>query len=761
MSSRPLWLFSPLRVVDSTSTGLQPFSLYTRNDTVKAWLNRSISGDRFGFTIRVRSLGRNESNIAAGLAAMSPGNDSAYAAVNVTASGQVQLGGRRQPGGSAFTSFLDAYYDSVAVWVAAVQRLHLNSSRFYVRDTLLVGQSTNPSTPVRAFVNGDVRFDGTTRLFSTDATANTLTVRGTTVQSGRLATFRTVADVGVAEIGSGGEISTWYGMTLYPSTGYANYLTIKAGNTSASYELTLPTAQGDSLSFLRNDGSGNLSTVNLIAGTNITITQNADSVVFAATSSGSGTDTVWLPVWTSAHDTLVDASTAKPILYGANTDRTKIYAYFYKHSTMSRLRFWATESKTGGDTTRVKLYVDDVLEFTRIITGSGSSFVSEIDISSYSNNASHEIRVDFSNSGGNTYKLYNAGIELAKAVNTAAGAVDSVYRPLYSLTSDTTGGWENTATRTLRQLGGDQSGNWVTKVRFFYTRQSGDSAVVAKFLFSTDGTDVATDSRARLNIGSAPTVTKTSAVTDTFVTLRATLSGVTADSSLTVTFDLFSELGEDTVTVKNLTIYAVKYVSVVSTAGGGSALDSTAVDTLSVMFVPATSGIIATSSTTTLWATDTTMRVVMFEMPHAFRVDTVYHRQLAASANDTIVYALFDRDGNQKWRTVVQLTTGGTTNTYAMAVVTPVLVPAGTYYWAWMQSGGYNPSSQMTFTDAQMDALVSMNTLSGYGLPAHSGEAANKWSPSANTVPSTLGTITRRATTDNWVPPVAIMVGAK
>ena len=361
--------------------------------------------------------------------------------------------------------------------------------------------------------------------------------------------------------------------------------------------------------------------------------------------------------------------------------------------------------------------------------------------------------------GGNTgdvlTKSNAAGKAAWQAPSGGSTATDSVYRVLYSAFSDTVVSSDaDVFPKILRQTG---SGSYATQVSTYYVKQPGDTAIVAKFLLTVIKGSVG--GRARLNFGSAPEVAKTTSVTDTVVTLRATLSGITNDSSYTLPFELKSDDATDTVVVKNLIIYAVKYVT--TAAASGTGLDSTAVDTLSVMYVPATSGIIATSSTTTNWAADTTMRVVIFEMPHAFRVDTVYHRQLAASANDTIVYALFDRDGNQKWRTVAQLTTGGTTNTYAMAVVTPVLVPAGTYYWAWMQSGGYNPTSQMTFTDAQMDALVSMNTLDGYGLPAHSGEAANKWSPSANSVPSTLGTITRRATTDNWVPPVAIMVGAK
>jgi len=359
-----------------------------------------------------------------------------------------------------------------------------------------------------------------------------------------------------------------------------------------------------------------------------------------------------------------------------------------------------------------------------------------------------------------SFVVYINGVEKFRVdENSGATTIDSVYRVLYSASSDTVVSSGVSVFPKIFQQSG--AGGYAAHVKTHYVKQPGDTAIVAKFLLTVIKSSVG--GRARLNFGSAPEVARATIVTDTVVTLRATLSGITNDSSYTLPFELRSDDATDTVVVKNLTIYAVKYITTAaqSVIGSGNGLDSTVVDTLSVMFVPVTAGIISTSSTTTLWATDTTMRVVMFEIPHAFRVDTVYHRQLAASANDTIVYALYDRDGDLKWRTVVQLTDGSTTGTYRMAVVTPVLVPAGTYYWAWMQSGGYNPSSQMSFTDAQMDALVSMNTLSGYGLPAHSGEAANKWSPSANTVPSTLGTITRRITTDNWVPPVAIMVGAK
>jgi len=342
-------------------------------------------------------------------------------------------------------------------------------------------------------------------------------------------------------------------------------------------------------------------------------------------------------------------------------------------------------------------------------------------------------------------------------INATGGstATDSVYRVLYSAASDTVVSSDaDVFPKILRQTG---AGDYAAQVKTYYVKQPGDTAIVAKFLLTVIKGSVG--GRARLNFGSTPEVAKTTSVTDTVVTLRATLSGITNDSSYTLPFELKSDDATDTVVVKNLTIYAVKYVT--TAAASGTGLDSTAVDPLSVMFVPATAGIIATSSTTSLWAADSTLRVVMFEIPHAIRVDTVYHRQIAAGANDTLVYALYDRDGNLKWRTAIQVTTGGTTNTYVMPVVAPVLVPAGTYYWSWMQHGGYTAASQMSFTDAQMDAMVTVNNLSGYGLPAHSGTAANTWTPSSNTVPSTLGVITRRTTTDGWVPPVAIMVGAK
>ena len=331
-----------------------------------------------------------------------------------------------------------------------------------------------------------------------------------------------------------------------------------------------------------------------------------------SSSASSVTDTIWLPIWSSANDTLPNASVTEAEFYSSGTTRTKAYAYYRKDSLTNRIRFWGEDTNVGAGSGTAELYVNDSLLISRAFSSDGT-FINEASLDHISDGTLMTVKVSIVLGGGNNHAFKDAAIELARAV------------------------------------------------------------VVA----------------------------------------------------------------------------------------GGTGLASDVVDTLSVMFVPATAGIISTSSTTTLWSSDTTMRVVMFEIPHAFRVDTVYHRQQAASANDTIVYALYDRDGDLKWRTVVQLTDGSTTGTYVMAVVTPVLVPAGTYYWAWMQSGGYNPSSQMSFTDAQMDALVSMNTLSGYGLPAHSGEAANKWSPSANTVPATLGTITRRTTTDAWVPPVSIMVGAK
>ncbi len=64
--------------------------------------------------------------------------------------------------------------------------------------------------------------------------------------------------LGVPFGGLGGAAAAIGTMSLYNSTN-ANMVTLRSGTTSASYTLTLPTAQGASGTFLRNDGTGNLS----------------------------------------------------------------------------------------------------------------------------------------------------------------------------------------------------------------------------------------------------------------------------------------------------------------------------------------------------------------------------------------------------------------------------------------------------------------------------------------------------------------------
>jgi len=98
---------------------------------------------------------------------------------------------------------------------------------------------------VQASSTGDIRF------FSA---SNSLTSAG----------LLTLANGATLEGSAGltlGKASTTVGTMRFLNGTNANNVTIQSGTTSASYTLTLPTAQGASNTFLRNDGSGNLSWV--------------------------------------------------------------------------------------------------------------------------------------------------------------------------------------------------------------------------------------------------------------------------------------------------------------------------------------------------------------------------------------------------------------------------------------------------------------------------------------------------------------------
>lgn len=72
------------RFRDSSTASVRIYDYLVNRDTAKAWLNRSISGDRFSVSQRVRSLGRRESDIYTGLEVMSKGLDSVLSYLRVT-----------------------------------------------------------------------------------------------------------------------------------------------------------------------------------------------------------------------------------------------------------------------------------------------------------------------------------------------------------------------------------------------------------------------------------------------------------------------------------------------------------------------------------------------------------------------------------------------------------------------------------------------------------------------------------------------------
>ena len=138
------------------------------------------------------------------------------------------------------------------------------------------------------------------------------------------------------------------------------------------------------------------------------------------------------------------------------------------------------------------------------------------------------------------------------------GGVDSVYRLIYSSASDTTAAGTVGTKVFFENLPG-----WYTKVRAYYTRQASDSALVAKFLMTVKKNSVG--GSACLYFGDAPSVTINHTTVDTLITLRTVVGTAIADSVYTIEFQLKAEDQTDSVLVKHLNIYAVKY----TTGGGG------------------------------------------------------------------------------------------------------------------------------------------------------------------------------------------------
>lgn len=154
--------------------------------------------------------------------------------------------------------------------------------------------------------------------------------------------------------------------------------------------------------------------------------------------SGSVTDSIWVQIWSTAHDTLTDATTNEAIIYNANTTRTKVYAYFKKDSLVSWIRFWGTETVVGGDGATVRLYVADSLLSSRSLSAGTASFEAIKSIDHIANGTYVTVRLEIVTSGGNSYKLYRSAIEVSKGVETAGGggSLDSTAsgqaNPLYN-----------------------------------------------------------------------------------------------------------------------------------------------------------------------------------------------------------------------------------------------------------------------------------------------------------------------------------------
>jgi hypothetical protein len=84
------------RFRDSLTTLVSLTRYFVYKDTTKAWLSRSIAGDMFSITQRVRAIGRasQDSSISVGIEAVSKAGDSSKGAVRVYADGTVRITGK-------------------------------------------------------------------------------------------------------------------------------------------------------------------------------------------------------------------------------------------------------------------------------------------------------------------------------------------------------------------------------------------------------------------------------------------------------------------------------------------------------------------------------------------------------------------------------------------------------------------------------------------------------------------------------------------
>ena len=141
----------------------------------------------------------------------------------------------------------------------------------------------------------------------------------------------------------------------------------------------------------------------------------------AAASDGSVADTLWIPIWNSANDTLPNAGVTEAEFYSSGTTRIKAYTYFRKDSLTTRLRFWGTDALVGAGSGTAKLYVNDSLLISRAFSADGD-FNNAVSISHITNGTVATVKVEVVLGGGNNHAFKRAAIEVARAVVTAAAS---------------------------------------------------------------------------------------------------------------------------------------------------------------------------------------------------------------------------------------------------------------------------------------------------------------------------------------------------
>lgn len=255
-------VFGSKRYLDSTTATVRIFDFLVRNDSVLAWLNRTVAGDAFATTLQARSLGRSDSSILVGLEIKSKRDDTTLVYGRAQADATFRIGGVR-PTGAESRDYVIFRYDSTRFR----NRVRFDSLVIFKRNVVFGSNSTFP-TVLQVELNADSAWR--------DMLAFTGNLKGQGGVGPRVVSFNSALNL-IASQANQNLVALFNNITYKNNGGYSgvNYYFLYSANTAAmSYSggkwgvggsaVAVPTAK---MHIAASDGSANSGPLKLIPGT--------------------------------------------------------------------------------------------------------------------------------------------------------------------------------------------------------------------------------------------------------------------------------------------------------------------------------------------------------------------------------------------------------------------------------------------------------------------------------------------------------------